>query len=136
MKAIALRQYLPIENQLSLLDVELPEPVAEGHDILVAVKAIAVNPVDFKIRRGKGKEDVTEIPPRILGWDASGVVKAVGKDVRLFKAGDEVYYAGDLTRPGCNAEYQLVDERIVGLKPKSLNFAQAAALPLTTITAH
>jgi NADPH:quinone reductase len=136
MKAIAIRRYLPIDDVTSLIDVDLPEPVATGRDILVDVKAIAVNPVDFKVRRGKGKEDVVEDPPRVIGWDASGVVKAVGNDVTLFKVGDAVYYAGDLTRPGCNAQFQLVDERIVGHKPQSLSFTEAAALPLTTITAY
>jgi NADPH:quinone reductase len=102
----------------------------------VAVKAVAVNPVDFKVRRGKGNVTAVEDPPRIIGWDASGVVEAVGPDVSLFKPGDDVYYAGDLTRSGCNAEYQLVDERIVGRKPSSLSHGHAAALPLTSITAY
>tara|TARA_R110002072_G_scaffold194662_1_gene352047 strand:+ start:2279 stop:3289 length:1011 start_codon:yes stop_codon:yes gene_type:complete len=133
MKAVALTHYLPIDNPDSFLDVEMPTPVPTGQDILVAVKAISVNPVDFKIRAPK---DGVENPPRVLGWDASGVVEAVGPDVTLFSPGAEVYYAGDITRPGTNAQFQLVDERIVGAKPKSLNFAQAAALPLTTITAY
>ncbi|MCB1814349.1 MAG: zinc-binding alcohol dehydrogenase family protein, partial [Candidatus Competibacteraceae bacterium] len=115
-------------------ETEKPEPA--GRDVLVAVKAIAVNPVDVKVRAGRGKEGVTEDPPRIIGWDASGVVEAVGPDVTLFKPGDEVFYAGDITRPGSNAEFQRVDERIVGHKPKSLSYAEAAALPLTTITAY
>jgi len=133
MKAVALTHYLPIEDPRSFLDVELDKPEPNGHDILVAVKAVAVNPVDTKVRRPK--EQVEKIP-RVLGWDASGVVEAVGSDVTLFQPGDEVYYAGDITRSGSNAEYQLVDERIVGHKPKSLSFAEAAALPLTTITAY
>ena len=133
MKAVALTHYLPIEDPRSFLDVELDKPEPNGHDILVAVKAVAVNPVDTKVRRPK--EQVEKIP-RVLGWDASGVVEAVGRDVTLFQPGDEVYYAGDITRSGSNAEYQLVDERIVGHKPKSLSFAEAAALPLTTITAY
>ena len=136
MKAIALKQYLPIEDPNSLIDVELPKPVATGRDVLIEIKAIAVNPVDTKVRAGRGNEGKVEDPPRIIGWDASGIVEAVGKDVTLFKPGDQVWYAGDITRPGCNAEFQLVDERIVGHKPKSLDYDQAAALPLTTITAY
>ncbi|MBA3032313.1 MAG: zinc-binding alcohol dehydrogenase family protein [Gammaproteobacteria bacterium] len=133
MKAVALTHYLPIDNPQAFLDVELPKPTAAGRDLLVAVKAVSVNPVDAKVRRPK---DTVETTPRVLGWDASGIVEAVGPDVTLFKPGDEVYYAGDITRPGTNAEFQLVDERIVGFKPKSLGFAEAAALPLTTITAY
>lgn len=132
MKAVALTHYLPIDNPNALLDVDLPVPQAQGRDLLVAVKAVAVNPIDTKIRSPK---EGVEPSPRVLGWDASGVVVAVGQDVTLFRPGDEVYYAGDMTRPGCNAEFQLVDERIVGFKPKNLSFAEAAALPLTTITA-
>lgn len=133
MKAVALKHYLPIEDPNSFLDVDLEKPTPGPRDILVAVKAVAVNPVDTKVRKSK---DTVEEPPRVLGWDASGVVEAVGVEVTLFKAGDEVYYAGDITRPGTNAEFQLVDERIVGHKPTSLSHAQAAALPLTAITAY
>ncbi|MGV8986005.1 MAG: zinc-binding alcohol dehydrogenase family protein [Cypionkella sp.] len=133
MKAVALTHYLPVTDPNAFLDVELPKPVAQGRDLLVAVKAVSVNPVDTKVRSPKDKVETT---PRILGWDAASVVEAVGPDVTLFKVGDEVYYAGDITRPGSNAEFQLVDERIVGSKPKSLSFAEAAALPLTTITAY
>ncbi|MDH3662866.1 MAG: zinc-binding alcohol dehydrogenase family protein [Alphaproteobacteria bacterium] len=136
MKAVALTHYLPIDDPKSFIDVDVPQPEPQGRDILVRIEAIAVNPVDTKVRAGRGKEGVVEDPPRILGWDASGVVEAVGPDVTLFKAGDEVYYAGDITRSGSNAELQLVDERIVGHKPKSLSHAEAAALPLTTITAY
>lgn len=133
MKAVALSRYLPVSDPEVFRDVDLPRPVAEGRDLLVAVKAVSVNPIDTKVRAPKDK---IEDPPRVLGWDASGVVEAVGPDVTLFKPGDAVYYAGDITRPGSNAEFQLVDERIVGCKPASLGFAEAAALPLTTITAH
>ncbi|MGH8127283.1 MAG: zinc-binding alcohol dehydrogenase family protein [Gammaproteobacteria bacterium] len=133
MKAVALTHYLPVENPNAFLDVELPKPVASGRDLLVSIKAVSVNPVDTKVRAPKDK---VEESPRVLGWDASGVVEAVGPDVTLFKPGDEVYYAGDITRSGSDAEFQLVDERIVGLKPTSLGFAEAAALPLTTITAY
>ena len=133
MKAVALTHYLPIENPQAFLDVELPKPTALGTDLLVSVQAVSINPVDTKVRSPK---DIVEDIPRVLGWDASGIVEAVGPDVTLFKVGDEVYYAGDITRSGSNAEFQLVDERIVGFKPKSLSFAEAAALPLTTITAY
>ncbi len=133
MKAVALTHYLPVENPKAFLDVELPTPEASGRDILVAVKAVSINPVDTKVRSPKAQVEDT---PRVLGWDASGIVEAVGPEVTAFKPGDEVYYAGDITRSGSNAEFQLVDERIVGLKPKSLSFAEAAALPLTTITAY
>ena len=133
MKAVALTHYLPISDPKSFEDVELPKPEARGRDLLVAVHAVAVNPVDTKVRAPKDK---VEAKPRVLGWDASGVVQAVGPEVTLFKVGDEVYYAGDITRPGTNAQFQLVDERIVGHKPKTLSFAEAAALPLTTITAY
>jgi len=133
MKAVALTHYLPVENRNAFLDVELPKPTASGRDLLVSVKAVSINPVDTKIRSPK---DGIEDPPRVLGWDASGIVESVGPDATLFKPGDEVYYAGDITRSGSNAEFQLIDERIVGMKPKSLSFAEAAALPLTTITAY
>ena len=133
MKAVGFKRYLPINNDESFLDVELPKPEATGQDLLVSVKAIAVNPVDTKVRRSK---DIEENPPRVIGYDASGVVESVGSDVTLFNVGDEVFYAGDLTRSGSNSEYQLVDERIVGHKPKSLSFAESAALPLTSITAY
>lgn len=133
MKAVALTRYLPIDDPQSLIDVELPKPVlANGHDLLVRVEAVSVNPVDTKIRSPKPQ---TEAQPKVLGYDAAGVVEAVDADVTRFKPGDAVYYAGDVTRQGSNAEYQLVDERLAGNKPESLDFAQAAALPLTTITA-
>ena len=132
MKAVALKAYLPIDNPQSLLDVELENPVPQDHDLLIAVSAISVNPVDTKVRAPKDKH---EDQPRVLGWDAVGVVEAIGPAVSLFKPGDRVYYAGDITRPGSNSEYQLVNERIVGRAPASLSNAEAAALPLTAITA-
>lgn len=132
MKAVALQAYLPITNPESLLDVELPEPEAKGHDLLIEVSAVSVNPVDTKVRAPKDK---IELNYRVLGWDAVGKVIAVGELVSLFKPGDEVYYAGSLTRAGSNSQKHLVDERIVGHKPKSISNAQAAALPLTAITA-
>ncbi len=132
MRAVALTRYLPITDPASLTDVSLPDPVASGRDILVRVAAVSVNPVDTKQRAPSTK---VEEQPRVLGWDAAGTVVAVGSEVTLFKQGDEVYYAGDVTRPGCNSELQLVDERIVALKPRTMDFAQAAAIPLTAITA-
>ncbi|AMO99856.1 zinc-binding alcohol dehydrogenase family protein [Collimonas arenae] len=132
MKAVALTRYLPIENPESLVDVQLDKPTPKGRDILVEIKAIAVNPVDVKVRAPK---DTVEPAPRVLGWDAAGVVQAIGPEVSRFKVGDRVFYAGDITRPGSNSEFQLVDERIVGHMPQSLAFEQAAALPLTAITA-
>lgn len=132
MKAIGLHKYLPIDNEQSLIDLTIDIPKATGHDIVVKVKAISVNPVDTKVRAPK---DNIETTARILGWDASGIVTAIGDKVQHFKVGDEVYYAGDITRAGSNSEYHCVDETIVGKKPNSLNFASAAAMPLTTITA-
>ncbi|USX19094.1 zinc-binding alcohol dehydrogenase family protein [Oxalobacteraceae bacterium OTU3REALA1] len=132
MKAVAYRKSLPIDHADSLIDIELPAPQAQGRDLLVEVKAISVNPVDVKIRANVAPAEGED---KVIGWDAAGVVKAVGPDVTLFKPGDEVWYAGDLTRPGTNSELHLVDERIVGHKPKNIDFAQAAALPLTAITA-
>jgi zinc-binding alcohol dehydrogenase family protein len=110
-------------------EIELPKPSPSGRDLLVKVEAVSVNPVDYKQRKTKTSGS------HVLGWDAAGIVSEVGKDVSLFKVGDEVYYAGDVTRPGCDSEFHLVDERIVGRKPKTLDFAQAAAMPLTSITA-
>jgi zinc-binding alcohol dehydrogenase family protein len=132
MKAVAYRQSLPIDAAESLLDVTLPEPTPGPRDLKVRVHAVSVNPVDTKVRKRAA-------PPagehKVLGWDAAGVVEAVGPQVTLFKPGDRVWYAGDITRPGSNAELHCVDERIVGRMPASLSFAQAAALPLTAITA-
>ena len=116
----------------SFVDFDAPKPTPKGHDILVEVKAVSVNPVDVKIR-ASGKPAGDE--HKVLGWDASGVVVEVGSDVTLFKKGDVVWYAGSITRPGTNSEFHLVDERIVGAKPKNIGFAEAAALPLTAITA-
>ncbi|MGQ1890998.1 zinc-binding alcohol dehydrogenase family protein [Thermophagus sp. OGC60D27] len=132
MKAIGYKQNLPIEDVKSLQDIEIETPKATGRDILVEIKAISVNPVDYKVRSGRPVEGDDW---KVIGWDAAGIVKEVGEKVTLFNAGDEVWYAGDLTRQGSYAEYQLVDERIVGKKPKSLSYAEAAALPLTTLTA-
>lgn len=132
MKAVAYQNTLPIDNPAALQDIELPDPMATGRDLLVEVKGISVNPVDTKIRAGR---QPAAGQWGVLGWDAAGIVRAVGPDVTLFKPGDRVWYAGDITRPGSNAELQLVDERIVGRMPARLGFAEAAALPLTAITA-
>ena len=132
MKAVGLYKYLPADNPKSLEDIDIAKPQARGRDLLVSVKAISVNPVDTKIRAPK---DIIEETPRILGWDAAGVVVAVGEEVTQFQPGDDVFYAGDITRAGTNSEFHLVDERIVGNKPKTLSFPEAAALPLTSITA-
>lgn len=132
MKAVAFQNPLPSSDPLSLQDVELPLPTVSGRDILVDVKAISVNPVDVKVRASRQPHPGQWA---VIGWDAAGVVRAVGPEVTLFKPGDRVWYAGDINRPGSYAEQQLVDERIVGHMPKSLDFALAAALPLTAITA-
>lgn len=132
MKAIAYYQNGAIGRADALLDVELPAPQASGRDLLVEVRAISVNPVDTKIRANVAPEAGQ---PKVIGWDAAGVVRAVGPGVTLFRPGDEVWYAGSLSRAGTNSELHLVDERIVGHKPRSIDFAQAAALPLTAITA-
>lgn len=132
MKAVGYKKSLPIEDQDALIDFETAKPDPKGRDIRVAVKAISANPVDYKVRkRAAPPEGAT----KILGYDAAGVVDAVGPEVTLFRPGDEVFYAGSILRQGTNSEFHLVDERIVGNKPKSLSFAQAAALPLTSITA-
>lgn len=131
MKAVGFTRYLPLDDPESLVDVELPDPAPTGRDILVRVKAVSVNPVDTKIRhRATG----VAAAPQVLGWDAAGVVEAVGDAATMVKPGDEVWYAGDATRAGCQSELHLVDERIVALKPRSLDWARAAALPLTTLT--
>ena len=114
------------------LDLELPDPNATGHDLLVEVRAVSVNPIDTKVRRRPLPEGSG---PKVLGWDAAGVVRAVGPEVTLFAPGDQVWYAGSVVRPGTNSELHLVDERIVAHKPTTLDFAEAAAMPLTTITA-
>ncbi len=131
-RAVALTRYLPAEDPQAFADVTLETRKPEGRDLLVEVKAVSVNPVDTKVRAPKDKIEET---PRVLGWDASGVVVEAGPEATLFKSGDEVWYAGDITRPGTNQQFHLVDERIVGRKPASLSHAEAAAMPLTAITA-
>ena len=133
MKAVGLYQYLPIEKPDSLVDLDLPKPEPTGRDLLVRVEAVSVNPVDTKVR-APGKPARTT--PLVLGWDAAGAVDSVGPAVQRFTPGDLVFYAGDITRPGSNSEYQLVDERIVGYRPRSLRVEEAAALPLVSITAY
>ena len=132
MKAVGYRKSLPIEDKNALIDFETAKPEPKGRDIRVAVKAISANPVDYKARK---RAAPPEGEYKILGFDAAGIVDAVGPDVSLFKPGDEVFYAGSIQRQGTNSEFHLVDERIVGSKPKTLSFAQAAALPLTSLTA-
>jgi len=133
MKAIGYYQSLPIDNPESLQDIELPAPVPGARDLLVRVKAVSVNPVDTKVRKNAAPEAGQA---KVLGWDAVGTVEAVGAGVKNFKIGDRVYYSGSIIRPGTNAELHAVDERIAALAPSSLDDAQAAALPLTTITAY
>jgi zinc-binding alcohol dehydrogenase family protein len=132
MKAIGYAEKGPISAEKSVVAFETADPQPEPNDLLVEVKGVSVNPVDFKVRANR---PAPEGDPRILGWDAAGVVKAVGSEVSGFKPGDEVFYAGEFTRLGSNAQLQVVDERLVGRKPKSIGFADAAALPLTAITA-
>jgi NADPH2:quinone reductase len=132
MRAVGYKVAGPIEQPGSLHDIELPKPAATGRDLLVEIRAVSVNPVDTKVRRRGGAEDGGW---KVLGYDAAGVVAAIGPDVSLFKPGDAVFYAGAIGRPGTNAEFHLVDERIVGRKPETLSWAEAAALPLTGITA-
>ncbi|MBO0142521.1 zinc-binding alcohol dehydrogenase family protein [Agrobacterium sp. Ap1] len=133
MRAVGFNQNQPISSETALVDIYLPMPEAKGRDLLVEIRAISVNPVDTKTRKNAVLEPGQY---KVLGYDAAGVIKAVGPDVKLFKPGDEVYYAGAINRQGTNAEFHLVDERIVGPKPKTLSFEEAAALPLTAITAY
>ena len=132
MRAVGYKTAGAIEHPGSLHDVELPKPEVTGRDLLVEVRAVSVNPVDTKVRKRSGAEDGGW---KVLGYDAAGVVTAAGPEAQLFKPGDAVFYAGEIGRPGTNSEFHLVDERIVGRKPKTLNWAEAAALPLTAITA-
>ena len=132
MRAVGYRNPLPITDPEALIDIDLPDPTPSPRDVLVRVKAVSVNPVDVKVR---AKVAPPEGEVRVLGFDAAGVVEAVGSDASLFKPGDEVYYAGSIARRGTDAEFHVVDERIAGRKPASLTFPQAAAMPLTTITA-
>lgn len=132
MKAVGFRDAGPIDRPDSLVDITLDKPVPAGRDLLVEVKAVSVNPVDTKVRTRAGAVGAGY---KVLGWDAAGIVVGVGDAVTGYAVGDEVYYAGDLTRPGANSEFHVVDERIVGRKPKTLSMPEAAAIPLTAITA-
>ena len=134
MKAIGFKTSLPIREADSFVEFETEKPVPAGRQLLVKISAISVNPVDFKVRQNSAKDKVLDTP-KVIGFDAVGIVEAVGEAVSLFKAGDPVYYAGDINKPGSNAEYQLVDERIVGRKPASLSDTEAAVIPLTALTA-
>ncbi|WP_278398318.1 alcohol dehydrogenase catalytic domain-containing protein, partial [Lactobacillus acetotolerans] len=133
MKAIGFKEHLPIESEKSLVDINKEIPVAKGHDLLVKVNAVSVNPVDVSVRRnGRGQLKY----PKIIGWDAVGTVLQIGNQVTNFKTGDRVWYAGSFIRPGSDEEFQLVDERIVGNAPVNLSDEQAAAIPLVGLTAY
>lgn len=133
MRAVGFNQNQPVTSDTALVDIELPMPEPAGRDLLVEIRAVSVNPVDTKTRRNAVVEPGTY---KVLGYDAAGVVKAVGPGVKLFQPGDEVFYAGAINRQGTNSQFHLVDERIVGAKPKTLSYEEAAALPLTAITAY
>ncbi|MBZ9729026.1 zinc-binding alcohol dehydrogenase family protein [Salegentibacter sp. JZCK2] len=134
MKAVGIKKSLPITDKDSFVEFNTEEPTPGDSDLLVRIKAVSVNPVDFKVRQNAAKDKELE-KPKILGWDAAGIVEQVGNKVTKFKQGDEVFYAGEIDRPGCNAEFQLVTENIAGHKPKNISFEEAAALPLTSLTA-
>lgn len=134
MKAVGIYNHLPIDQKDSLVDLIIDQPKPNDHDLLIEVKAISVNPIDTKVR--KRKPQTPESYPKILGWDVAGVVKETGKSCTLFQKGDSVFYAGSISRPGGNSQFHVVDERIVGRMPNTLSFAEAAALPLTGLTAY
>lgn len=134
MKAIGFKTSLPITEQNSLFKFETEKPTPDEHDLLVKIEAVSVNPVDFKVRKSSAINTVLD-NPKIIGWDAVGIVEAIGNKVTLFNVGDYVYYAGDITKQGSNAEYQTIDERIAGKKPVSLNIEESAVMPLTSLTA-
>ncbi|MEU0033320.1 zinc-binding alcohol dehydrogenase family protein [Streptomyces sp. NPDC006333] len=131
MRAVGYRRSLPVSDQESLIDLELPVPEPGPYDLLVKVEAVALNPVDYKVRQNTDPAGEA----KVLGWDAAGSVVAVGEKVRRFAVGDDVYYAGAIDRPGANSEYHTVDERIAARKPSTLSFTESAALPLTSLTA-
>lgn len=132
MIAYGVSQFFPVTDEACFVKFETAVPTPGPRDLLVKVHAVAVNPVDTKVR---AMQTAALDVPKILGWDAAGTVEAIGAEVTGFRVGDAVYYAGDITRPGCNAPYQCVDERIVARKPQRLSFEEAASLPLTTLTA-
>ena len=133
MKAIGFKKHLKIDDPESLIDFDMEKPTAKGHDLLVKVNAVSVNPVDVGVRKSGHMVLKT---PKVIGWDACGVVEEVGSKVSLFKQGDRVFYAGSFIRSGSDSEYQLVDERIVGHAPETLKDNEAAAMPLTSLTAY
>lgn len=135
MKAIGFKKSSPISDPESFIEFEIDKPTPIRKELLVKVEAISVNPVDYKIRQNSLKNKIQD-EPKIIGWDAVGTIEEVGNEVTLFKKGDKVFYAGDITKSGSNQEYQLVDERIVGFAPKKLTSEEAAAIPLTAITAY
>ena len=135
MKAIGFKTSLPLSEAESFISFEKEIPKPTGRDILVKIAATSVNPVDYKIRQGSLKDKIQDAP-KVIGWDAAGVVEAIGDGVSLFKKGDAVFYAGDITRDGSNQEYQLIDERIVGFAPRHISTEAAAAMPLTALTAY
>jgi NADPH2:quinone reductase len=134
MKAVGFNTSLPITDTNSFLDVDIAKPAPAGHELLVKIQAISVNPVDFKVRQNSAKDTVLDTP-KIIGWDAVGTVESIGESVTLFNVGDAVYYAGDITRSGSYAEYQVIDERLVGKKPANLTIEEAAGIPLVALTA-
>ena len=134
MKAIGITKSLPVDDKNCFISFETEKPMPESKDLLVKIHAVSVNPVDYKVRKNAAKDKELD-EPKILGWDAAGIVEAVGNDVSNFKVGDEVYYSGEYERTGCNAEFQLIDSRIAGHKPSNFSFEEAAAMPLTAITA-
>lgn len=135
MKAIGFKTSLPISEADSLIEFEKEIPTPSGRDLLVKVEAISVNPVDYKIRQNSLKNKIQD-EPKIIGWDAAGIIESTGEEVSLFKKGDRVFYAGDITKDGSNQEYQLIDERIVGFAPQKIAAEMAAAMPLTSLTAY
>lgn len=135
MRAIGYKTSLPITETDSFIEFEIEKPIARGRDLLVKIEAVSVNPVDYKVRANSSKDLILE-EPKIIGWDAVGTIEEIGDNTSLFKVGDRVFYAGDITRPGTNSEFHLVDERIVGKLPEKVSIAEAAAMPLTSITAY
>jgi alcohol dehydrogenase/NADPH2:quinone reductase len=134
MKAVGFKKSLPIEEKNSFIDFETEKPTPGENDLLVKIEAVSVNPVDYKVRKNSAKDKELE-SPKIIGWDAAGTVEEVGENVQNFKKGEEVFYAGVANRPGSNTEYQLIDEKSAGHKPKKLSWEEAAAMPLTSLTA-
>ena len=135
MKAIGFKTSLPITDSESFIEFDKDIPVPTDQQLLVKIEAVSVNPVDYKVRKNSLKDQIAD-SPKIIGWDAIGTVEAVGEHVNLFKKGDQVFYAGDITKEGSNQEYQLVEQKIVGFAPKKLSASESAAMPLTALTAY